>query len=326
MTPKVSIIIPIYNVEKYIEHCVRSLMEQTLEEIEYIFVNDCTPDASMDVLEHTLIDYPRRKSQVKILNHKTNKGLATARNTGLGVANGEYIIHCDSDDWIEKDMYKEMYDMALEANADIVVSDFYNEYPNRSVIQKQVYPNNGLEAVRQMLAGNLHCGTWNKLIRRELYTKHDLHFPDGINMWEDVLTTIPLCYHATKIVYIPKAYYHYAHYNPYSYISTMSTQSLQNLISAVERMDAFLSRNGLQNMNIEFCAMKLTAKLNLLVSTRGHQQLLWNHLYKETNPYIFSAHNISFYWRIALKFASWNLLPIFNGMVFVGNLLKKILK
>lgn len=326
MTPKVSVIIPIYNVEKYIERCVRSLMEQTLEDIEYIFINDCTPDSSMVVLQRVLIDYSSRISQVKILNHEINKGLATVRNTGLKVAKGEYIIHCDSDDWVEKNMYKEMYDKAQETNADIVVSDFYNEYLNHSVIQKQPYPNDGLEAVRQMLAGNLHCGTWNKLIRRELYSKNDIHFPDGINMWEDVLTTIPLCYYASNIIYIPKAYYHYVHYNPHSYITSMNYKSLQDMMSAVECMDTFLVEHGLQCMNVEFCNMKLTAKLNLLIGVRGFQQKKWNQLYKETNSYIFSAHNISIYWRIALKFASLNLLSLFNGMVFVGGMLKKCRK
>lgn len=98
---KVSVIIPVYNVEKYIEHCARSLMEQTLMDIEYIFVDDCTPDHSMEILQRVLTDYPERLESIRIIHHTQNSGLATVRNTGLQIAQGEYIIHCDSDDWVE---------------------------------------------------------------------------------------------------------------------------------------------------------------------------------------------------------------------------------
>ncbi len=99
---KVSIIVPIYNVEKYIERCAVSLFEQDFEDIEYIFVNDCTPDNSVEILEKVIEKYPNRKSHLKIVHHKENKGLGSARNTGLEQATGNYILHIDSDDWCEK--------------------------------------------------------------------------------------------------------------------------------------------------------------------------------------------------------------------------------
>ena len=102
---KISVIVPIYNVRLYIERCVRSLMEQTLENIEFIFVNDCTPDDSMDILHHVLKEYPKRRKQIKIIEHETNRGISAVRNTGLKNATGQYIIYCDSDDWVEKNMY-----------------------------------------------------------------------------------------------------------------------------------------------------------------------------------------------------------------------------
>ena len=98
---KVSIVIPVYNVEKYIERCVRSLFEQTLDDIEYIFVDDCSPDQSVAVLQSTLQDYPNRKESVRIIRHKENKGVAVARNAGINAAQGKYLIHCDSDDWVD---------------------------------------------------------------------------------------------------------------------------------------------------------------------------------------------------------------------------------
>ena len=97
--PPVSVIIPIYNVEKYIERCVRSLMEQTLNDIEYIFVNDCTPDRSIEILQRTIAEYPQRKKYIQILTHDRNRGSACARNNGVKAATGEYIIHCDMISW-----------------------------------------------------------------------------------------------------------------------------------------------------------------------------------------------------------------------------------
>ena len=107
--PKVSICIAVYNVEKYIEQCVRSLFEQTLDDLEYIFVDDASPDASIDVLLRVLEDYPHRKNQVKLLRHETNQGVAVARKDAIAAATGEYIIHCDPDDWVDLDMYEKLY-------------------------------------------------------------------------------------------------------------------------------------------------------------------------------------------------------------------------
>lgn len=121
--PKVSVVIPVYGVEKYIERCARSLFEQTLDDIEYIFVNDCTKDRSIDILNEVINDYPARKQQIRIVHHEKNKGLPFARQSGWQVATGEYVANCDSDDWVDLNLYEMMYKEAIEKNADIVVSD-----------------------------------------------------------------------------------------------------------------------------------------------------------------------------------------------------------
>lgn len=323
---KVSVIVPIYDVERYIERCVRSLMEQTLDDIEYIFVNDCTPDHSMDVLEKVLKEYPQRRMCIKIFHHKKNAGLATVRNTGLENATGEYIIHCDSDDWVEKNMYEAMFLKAQESGADIVATDYYEEHLKKTIIRKQNYPDNPIDCIRKMLSGDLHCGTWNKLVKREIYQTNNIHFPDGINMWEDVLTTIPIFYHASKIVYLPRPYYHYVQYNADSYTKRMKESSLQNLIVAVKLLDTFLEVNNLQALHRELCNTKLTVKLNLLLNSSGEQQKRWNLLYPEANPYIFAQHHIAMAWRLALKLASCNLLIIFNILAGISIYAKRFVR
>ncbi len=112
--PKVSVIIPVYGVENSIERCARSLFEQTLDEMEYLFIDDCTKDRSIEVLKSVLKDYPKRKSQVTIHRMDNNSGQAKVREWGILNATGEYIIHCDSDDWVDKDIYRELYEKAKE--------------------------------------------------------------------------------------------------------------------------------------------------------------------------------------------------------------------
>ena len=103
---KVSVIIPVYGVEKYIERCAISLFEQTLDSIEYIFINDCTPDKSIDILKGIIAKYPKRAPHVRILNMLRNSGQAAVRITGLKNTKGNYIAHCDSDDWVDKNFYE----------------------------------------------------------------------------------------------------------------------------------------------------------------------------------------------------------------------------
>jgi glycosyltransferase involved in cell wall biosynthesis len=128
--PKVSIVVPIYGVEKYIERCARSLFEQTFDDIEYIFVNDSTKDASIEVLQTVIEEYPHRKNQIKILHHPENRGLPQARKTGILAAKGDYIINFDSDDWVEHTIIEVVYTKASQDKADIVVCDIYKSNGN----------------------------------------------------------------------------------------------------------------------------------------------------------------------------------------------------
>ena len=124
----ISIIIPVYGVEKYIEKCVRSLFEQTYENLEYIFVNDCTKDSSMEILKTVLSEYPDRISNVTIINNEKNIGQSGSRKKGILAANGHYMIHCDSDDWVDLDYYEKIAKKAEETDADIICCDYRAEF------------------------------------------------------------------------------------------------------------------------------------------------------------------------------------------------------
>ena len=130
MVPKVSVIITIYNREKYIEDCARSLFEQTLDDVEFIFVDDASTDNSVMILRELLKNYPKRRSMTKIICLEKNGGRAFARQTGIDNVTGEYVIHVDSDDWVDLDMLEKLYEKAKETYADIVGCNVAHEYKN----------------------------------------------------------------------------------------------------------------------------------------------------------------------------------------------------
>lgn len=197
--PKVSIIVPIYNVEKYLERCIESLIEQTLEDIQIILVNDGSTDNSGKIAKEYAI-----KHQDKIIYlEKENGGLSDARNYGIPYATGEYIAFLDSDDYIDKEAYKEMYNKAEQENADYVECDFVWEYPNKLKEDKQIEYKNK----KEMLAF-VRVVAWNKLIKREIIEKNNLQFPKGLR-YEDVEFTYKLIPHLTKVSYIDKCFIHY---------------------------------------------------------------------------------------------------------------------
>ena len=117
---KVSILIPVYGVEKYIERCARSIFEQTYQNLDIVFVDDCTPDKSIEILRRVLDDYPERKAQTRIIRHEHNQGLAAARNTAVAAATGTFLTHVDSDDWLELDAVEELVKKQVETGVAFV--------------------------------------------------------------------------------------------------------------------------------------------------------------------------------------------------------------
>lgn len=210
--PKISIIIPIYKVENYIERCVRSLMEQTMDNLEFIFVNDCTPDNSMIILHQVLQDYPHRKHQVAIINNAQNLGPSDSRKRALNIAKGIYIGCCDSDDWIDKNYYETMYNATNNESIDIIVSDYYlsgKEEKKHCFIASKT-PHDSLA----MMNNNNYFSysMCNQIIKCNLIKEQIKHIiPTRLR--EDTFLMMRVYFHASNIYFIPKAFYHYTQEN-----------------------------------------------------------------------------------------------------------------
>lgn len=209
--PKVSVIIPVYGVEKYIERCARSLFEQTLDDIEYIFVDDCSPDKSTAILENIIKEYQPRLNKehknVRIEKMSQNSGLPNVRRYGIKLATSDYIAHCDSDDWVELDMYQQMYNKAIEDDADVVVCDYV--VTNGTSVIKTInacHAKSPGQLIEKCLFQRDPWSLCNKLFKRKAY--YNIEYPKGA-MGEDMVTTIQLLWNCKTLSYINKPYYQY---------------------------------------------------------------------------------------------------------------------
>ncbi|GAA4168099.1 glycosyltransferase family 2 protein [Sphingobacterium ginsenosidimutans] len=292
MQVKVSVIIPFFNAANYIANCVHCLFGQTLSETEFIFVNDCSTDDSLIILENTIAIYFHRGRTVKIINHAENKGAATARNSGLAHASGECIGWLDSDDWIDTHLFEEMYSKLIQDEADIVWCDFYNTYHDREDYIRQEYSAKSHDCIKGLIKGDLMGGLCNKLVRRSVFTDHQIQFPDGMNMCEDLRVSVQLFYYAKRVSYLHAAYYHYVKYRADSISSSRvgSDQADQGWIENVKGIAAFVASKSDLALSEEIQLLKLRPKKNLLVNgTTVAAYKTWRGIFPEANDFIWKT-------------------------------------
>ena len=207
--PLVSILVPVYNTEKYIERCARSVFEQTYENLEYIFVDDCTPDHSIQLLENVLAMYPHRLKQVKIIKHVQNEGIAVVRNTAISKATGDFVFFVDSDDYIETDTISALVNEQILKNADIVTGKrLINENDIDTRCVEPIY-NDKDELMIIVLSNLWHHEIYNRLVRRSLFVENDIKAIPHVNICEDWQLTAKVVYFADKCVTLDKFTYHY---------------------------------------------------------------------------------------------------------------------
>lgn len=205
--PKISIIVPVYNVEEYIHRCIDSILAQTFKEFELILVDDGSPDQSGKICD----EYARNDNRIRVI-HKKNGGLSDARNAGIAVAQGDYFGFVDSDDYIESDMYEELLEACIVHNSKIAMCGRYNVYENEiqpffSFEGFKVW--NSREAIEKLLTwDNIDSSACDKLFSRNLF--EELRFPVG-KYNEDIYIMTQIIHQAGKIVHIGDAKYYYFH-------------------------------------------------------------------------------------------------------------------
>lgn len=245
--PKVSIIVPVYNVEKYLSNCIDSILNQIFKDFELILVNDGSTDKSLDICKH----YKNIDNRICIIN-KENGGLSSARNAGLDIAKGEYIGFVDSDDYIHPQMYEILYNQIIKNKADISmcafkkVSEFdKNELLGKFILNQEVEISNNEEAVFKLGENDsvTYVVAWNKLYKKSLF--NNIRFKEGI-IHEDEYIIHRLLYQANKLVYIKENLYFYLQREGSIMDKRLNINSSDYLLACSDRVRFFYEKNLIQ--------------------------------------------------------------------------------
>lgn len=303
---KVSVIIPVYKAEKDIARCCRSLFDQTLDQIEYIFIDDCSPDDSVAIIRSVIEEYPNRKAFVKILHQQKNIGVSGCRQLGLDYATGDYIIHCDSDDWTNPEMYEELYNTALTQKAEVVCCDYvvvHKDY-TKDVIFPDIYVERPSFSINP-----IEGAVWNKLISKSLINRCGARFYEGINLGEDY-GFVTLCRAMSrKNSVVHKSLYHYNQQNLNSITHNYTKEHFMQLIRLAERVNDEFIKNGIaQDYVKELSFLKFQAKSFFLIYDSVLDMKLWKTTFPECNEH-FLKYDSPLYIRIAGWLIANNLTP-----------------
>lgn len=318
--PLVSIIIPVYGVEKYIEQCAASLFNQTYTNIEYIFVDDCGTDNSIKILREVLCRYKDRESQVTMIRNHKNLGLPQARKNGYEHCNGDYIIHIDSDDWIDNNYIEELVTVAKSTSSDIVWCDYIWEDQDKPIRYDNRFENlSKHELLKKMLDGDFHSGVWNKLVVKHLYD--NIEFAEKGQL-EDFFLTFQLFVKASSWASTHLTNYHYR-INPESmtFLPERVFKRIDEEYSNFSQLVFMLERKGFDfkslnpNFAYRFNALKV-AKLKYK-ETRNIRQIKKEH--PETVDYVMQQSM-----PLKGKLLLWSVTRFNSNIpIYIYDLLKK---
>lgn len=287
---KISVIVPMYNVEKYITKCAQSLFEQTLDNIEYIFVDDGSTDSTITVLKNILERYPNKKNCVRIVQHDKNKGVSSARNTGLKYAQGAYIYYCDADDYLERNMLEQLYNTANRTDADMVWCDFYMDFKDDTKYCSAITAGNDKITLLKKYISYGWNVVWNTLVKRNIYIDNNLHSYKEYNFCEDYGLMVRAMFFANSYAYVKQALYHYNHANTNSLVNTQLNKNeikktfYDELAINLLIVDFFKQHNLYPKLEKELSWRILKAKRGYLTSFKNRKTYM--QLCPESNKYI----------------------------------------
>lgn len=280
----VSICVPVYGVERYIERCARSIFEQTYENIEYVFVDDCSPDKSIDILRGLMEDYPNRKPYIKIICHEHNRGLAAARNTAITNATGDFIYHVDSDDYVDKDLVEKCMEEQIRSDSDIILVPFRKILKHTSEICEVSSITDVRQYTVNLLSLNCNHSVWAGIRRTSLYKDHSISVKEGVNNTEDLQVTPRLAYYANRISHIEGSYYNYDLTREDNYTNRPKVTSSQQSWETFDILNDFFKDKGEDYMN----ALRIGEVKNLAM-----QMTRWAKFPEESNFYDYLLGRLS---------------------------------
>ncbi len=315
--PKVSVVIPVYGVEKYIERCCRSLFEQTLDDIEYIFVDDCTPDKSIDILKSILDEYPHRQKQVKILHNPQNLGLPLTRKKGIESTTGEYVISCDSDDWVDVTAYEKLYNFAKKNDLDIVDCEFYKI--DDAGRKQHIVEQKDNDIIKLLLTGKKQGAVWNRLVRGDIARNSEIMSPT-MGMYEDLVLVLQYYYYARKTDSFPAPLYYYYHnsesISSYGNAEKLFGQARQMAVNFETVLEFFKNKGLLRQYKEEIVARKFFDNRWILPAIQSAKDCTyWMELHSDINYSLFCNHYLTLQDKVTSILVELRLYPLFRRIL-----------
>ena len=297
----VSIIVPIYKVEDYIRECIDSILAQTYPDFELILVDDGSPDICGRICD----DYAKGDNRIKVV-HKVNGGLTSARNAGLEVAKGDWIMHVDGDDWIEPDMIKSLIEAAQATGADLVFGDFTKYGPYAGYYKLPTWSSDKIKSMSNYLAYTMTT-IWGSIAKRSLYADHSLKSPEGISYCEDFHLIVRLCHFAKKVVNVHRPFYHYR-YRPTSIMSNMNRKTEADEQWAYQDTIRFFKEQGVYEDYRKVMSWRvLKSAQELLLDPAGHKRFM--ELFNDGREFIFSCPFVNRKIKMLAWMLTHNLRP-----------------
>lgn len=308
----ISIIVPIYNAEKYLCRCVDSILSQTYTDFELLLIDDGSNDNSAIICD----EYEKKDSRVKVF-HNQNQGVSKTRQFGIDRAQGEYTIHVDSDDWVEPNMLKELYSASTLSKADVVICDFYVDMGDSSIVIKQTPSSLDAKNVLRDMFFTLHGSLCNKLIKRTCYSTFGISFPQDFSLCEDLFVVCSILKNDVNITYLPQAFYHY--------IQDANDLSITKVSGSSYEYDVMLLDRFSELMKDELCLFDCRYKFMFDIISRAYNRKEFTSLQfmKKCGRYIASLRvkNIPFYYKLKLFLSC---VGFFRVMVCIDNLKNRV--
>ena len=299
---------PIYKVEQYLEKTLDSIFTQTYPYLDYVFVDDCSPDSSLQVLVNTISKHHIDEVRYTIISHVQNEGIAVSRNDCLTHAKGDYVFFVDSDDWIEKNAVEQMVSATNSGEVDIVGCDFMKDFRfGQTTYHLENYGVTCVDYLKKCINYDIATVLWKLLIRRRLFMNFSI---SPINIGEDYIISIKLFYYAKSFVSLNKAFYHYVQYNQ-NRLSFQCLRSINDHIKCVEEVERFLKEKNFLDADLQ--QRLLLRKFNIKSNFVLNKKLQNENLYKNTFPEakgIWRMMNYSFKEKMKFWMAEHNLYSL----------------
>lgn len=334
---KISVIVPVYNGEKYIGKCLENLINQTLDDIEIILVNDSSKDKTYDIIKKYVTKY----KNIKLINKKNNEGVGAARNDGIKIASGEYIGFVDSDDIVDTNMYSDMYNLAKNNNSDVVMCSYIRKHKNNSFevranINESIanYDRNIIvNKIIPTFVENIEYGyyyVWNKIYKKEFLNKNNILFKENLDFGEDWFFNLEVFDNVQKFSYINYPYYTYITSNNNNSLSkNVSINRIKGYLKGREKSYYFINKYNLERKNIDlrFLEEIYTYVNSIIISENSYKfkkniikSISEEHQFKEC---IYCINEMPKFIKVSLNLLKCKRIDLLIILIYLHNKIKR---